>query len=127
MPGPNMVGIAVCTGVKLRGWAGAFAAFCGFAIFPGAAGFALALTLIEGARLPLVDHALHGISVAAAGMMIATGLRLLRAHRHCAVAMLFAALAWTGIVIAKLPLLVVLAGLAPLSIAGAMLDREKLP
>lgn len=49
--------------------------------------------------------------------MIATGLRLLRAHRTRPTALLFAALAFAGMVFTKLPLLIVLLGSAPLSIA----------
>src|ERR1700730_2051403 len=43
MPGPNVVGIAVCVGAKTRGLAGALASFAGFALIPGIVGFALAL------------------------------------------------------------------------------------
>src|SRR5580704_2104469 len=118
MPGPNIVGIAVCTGAKLRGLAGAVAAFCGFALIPGAAGFALAVLYLDHTRLPLLQNILRGISATAAGLMIGTGLRLLRAQHFRPMALLFAALAWTAIVIGKLPLLIVLLGLAPLSIAA---------
>jgi hypothetical protein len=51
--------------------------------------------------------------------MIATGIRLLMPHRSRQTALLFAALAFTGMVVAKLPLVVVLLGLAPISIAVA--------
>src|SRR5580704_5246614 len=43
MPGPNVVGIAVCVGAKTRGLPGAITAFAGFAMLPGILGFALAL------------------------------------------------------------------------------------
>jgi chromate transporter len=121
MPGPNIVGIAVCTGAKLRGLSGAIAAFCGFALIPGAAGFALALVYLDHTRLPLLQNILRGISATAAGLMIGTGLRLLKAQHFRPMALLFAALAWTAIVVGKLPLLIVLLGLAPLSVAGAAL------
>ena len=35
MPGPNVVGIAVCVGAKLRGSIGAIAAVLGFLLIPG--------------------------------------------------------------------------------------------
>src|SRR5580704_14201407 len=41
MPGPNVVGIAVCVGAKLRGLIGSTAAVCGFVLIPWAAGFSL--------------------------------------------------------------------------------------
>src|SRR5262245_61561164 len=40
MPGPNIIGIAVCTGARLRGARGAFAAAAGFLLIPWAVGFA---------------------------------------------------------------------------------------
>src|ERR1700684_327229 len=39
MPGPNVVGIAVCVGTRLRGAAGAIAAVAGFVLIPGITGF----------------------------------------------------------------------------------------
>ena len=66
---------------------------------------------------------LHGIAAAAAGLIIATGLRLLLPHRRRPVALAFAALAFAGLAIAKLPLLIVVLGLAPLSIAAARPPR----
>src|SRR6266849_5984904 len=41
MPGPNIVGITVCVGSKLRGPAGAIAAVSGFLLFPWSLGLAL--------------------------------------------------------------------------------------
>ena len=55
--------------------------------------------------------------------MIATGIKLLMPHRSRQTALLFAALAFTGMAVAKLPLPVVLLGLAPISIAGVGLEK----
>jgi len=71
--------------------------------------------------------ALGGLSAAAAGLMIATGIRLLMPHRTRRTALLFAALAFTGMVFVKLPLLVVLLGLAPVSIAVARIASARAP
>jgi chromate transporter len=68
---------------------------------------------------PILQNILGGLSSAAAGLMIATGIRLLMPHRSRQMALLFAALAFTGMVVVKLPLLIVLFGLAPISIAVA--------
>jgi hypothetical protein len=56
-------------------------------------------------------------------LIIATGLRLLVPHRTRSIALLFAAAAFLGLAIAKLPLLLVVAALAPLSIAAALTER----
>jgi len=68
-----------------------------------------------------VQRVLGGISGAAAGLVIAAAFRMLTSqHRH-PVALLFAALAFSGIVLAHLPLTLVVAGLAPLSIGASWL------
>ena len=115
MPGPNVVGIAICVGTKTRGLAGALTAFAGFAVIPGTIGFAFALLYLGQTRIPLVQHALSGMSAAAAGLLIGTGLRFLRPHWRDPRVMIIAALAFAGLAIVKLPLLVVLLTLAPLS------------
>ena len=119
MPGPNVVGIAVCAGAKLRGLAGAAAATAGFILIPGIVGFLLGELLFRHTDARMLQNALIGISAAAAGMMIATGLRLLRANRRWLSALPFAALAFAGIAVGHFPLLAVLLVLAPLSIAIA--------
>jgi chromate transporter len=116
MPGPNVVGIAVCVGARLRGLVGAIAATAGFILIPGVIGFSLGVLWFRHTGVPLLQNVLIGISAAAAGMMIATGLRLLRAYRRRLPALLFAALAFAGIAIGQFPLLLVLLVLAPLSI-----------
>ena len=83
--------------------------------------------LLQYAHLPVLQKALGGLSAAAAGLMIATGIRLLMPHRTRRTALLFAALAFTGMVFVKLPLLVVLLGLAPVSIAAARIASAKAP
>ena len=119
MPGPNIVGITLCSGSKLRGPLGAISAVAGFIVVPWTVGLAFGSLCLRYAHLPILQNILGGLSSAAAGLMIATGLRLLMPHRSRQTALLFAALAFAGMVVAKLPLLVVLLGLAPLSIVVA--------
>ena len=64
-------------------------------------------------------------SAAAAGLLIATGIRMLLPHRGRPAALLFAALAFGLMAFGKLPLLFVLLGLAPLSIAVAGIARAR--
>ena len=45
LPGPNIIGIAVCTGTRLRGAAGAIAAAAGFLVIPWGLGLAAGLLL----------------------------------------------------------------------------------
>jgi chromate transporter len=125
MPGPNVVGIAVCVGTKTRGLVGALTAFVGFAVVPGTIGFILALLYLGQTQIPLVQNILSGISAAAAGLMIGTGLRLLRPHRRDPRTLVFAALAFGGLAIAKFQLLLLLLALAPLSVAATVISGAK--
>src|SRR6266481_2228544 len=127
MPGPNIVGIAVCVGSKLRGAIGAITAVAGFILLPWTVGLSLGGLGLQHAHLALMQNVLGGLSSAAAGLMIATGVRLLMPHRTRRTALLFAALAFTGMAVVKLPLLVVLLGLAPVSIAVARIASAKAP
>jgi chromate transporter len=119
MPGPNVVGIAVCVGAKLRGSIGAIAAVSGFVFIPWAVGFSLGVVYLRHTHVAVLQNILGGVSAAAAGLLIATGIRMLLPHRSRAQAWIFAALAVAGMVFTKLPLLVVLFSLTPLSIAAA--------
>ena len=125
MPGPNVVGIAVCIGTKLRGGRGALAALAGFLLIPWTIGFALAVLLLQYAHHPVLRNVLAGLSAAAAGLLIATGIKMLRPHCGRPAALLFAALALGLVIVAKLPLLVVLFALVPLSIAVACVERGR--
>jgi chromate transporter len=122
MPGPNIVGITVCVGSKLRGSVGAITAVAGFILIPWTIGLSLGALYLQYAHIALLQKILGGLSAAAAGLLIATGIRLLLPHRSRSMALVFATLAFAGMVMLKLPLLIVLLGLAPLSIAAAGLE-----
>jgi len=125
MPGPNIVGIAVCVGTKLRGSIGAIAAVAGFLLIPWTIGFTLGVLYLQHAHHPALQNILGGVSATAAGLLIATGVRMLLPHRGRPAAVLFAALAFGLMAFGKLPLLFVLLGLAPLSIAVAGIARAR--
>jgi chromate transporter len=125
MPGPNIVGIAVCIGARMRGVLGTIAAISGFLIIPWATGLSLGLLYLEHAHLPILRNILGGIAATAAGLLIATGIRLLMPHRRRPAALLFAALAFGLITFAGLPLLAVLFSLVPLSIALASIENAR--
>src|SRR5262249_18398773 len=80
--GPNIIGIAVCTGTKLRGVPGAVAAITGFLVLPWSVGLALGVLFLRYAQAPLLRRVLGGVSAAPAGLLAASGLRLLLPHRR---------------------------------------------
>jgi chromate transporter len=114
MPGPNVIGIAVCVGMKLRGAPGAMAAVAGFILIPWTIGFSLGWLYLRYARPAVFQNILTGISAAAAGLLIATGIRMLMSLRTRP--LVIAALAFGGMTFTRLPFLAVLFGLALLSI-----------
>jgi chromate transporter len=125
MPGPNIIGIAVCVGAKMRGAIGAIAALCGFLVIPWTVGLSLGLLYLQYANLIALRNILGGIATSAAGLLIATGVRLLRPHRHRSASLLFAALAFSLITFGKLPLFAVLFSVVPLSILVAGIEAAR--
>lgn len=125
LPGPNIVGITVCVGAKLRGAIGAITAVAGFVLLPWAAGLSLGAVILHYAQIPIIQGILGGLSAAAAGLLIGTGLRLLKPHRSRPTALGLAALAFVGMAFTRLPLLAVLIGLAPLSILATALESSR--
>ena len=119
LPGPEIANISIYVGSKFRGPVGATVAFLGLTAAPLAVGLVLGILYLRYPHLPVIQNILGGISAAAAGMLIATGIKMLMPHRRRPTALFFAMLAFAGIIVAKLPLLAVLAGLVPLSIAVA--------
>lgn len=122
MPGPNIVGITVCVGAKLRGAIGAAVAVAGFVLIPWSLGLTLGAIVLRYAEIAVLRNILSGLSAAAAGLLIGTGLRLLMPYLSRRTALLFAALAFGGMAFTRLPLPAVLLALAPLSIAAVRLE-----
>jgi chromate transporter len=125
LPGPNVVSIAVCVGAKFRGSAGALASLAGFILVPWIVGFALGALFLNFAHLGPLQNILRGVSAAAAGLIVATGLRLFLPYRTRPMAWLFAALAFAGLAVVKLPLLLVVLLLAPLSIGATAVEAVR--
>jgi len=125
MPGPNIVGITVCVGAKLRGAIGAVSAVAGFILPPWTIGLAIGSVVLQYAEIAVLRNVLGGLSASAAGLLIGTGLRLLAPHRSRRTALLFAGLAFAGMAFTRLPLTMVLLALAPISIAVAGIESAR--
>jgi chromate transporter len=122
LPGPEISNISIYVGSKFRGPRGAIVALLGLTLAPLAVGLLLGTLYLRYPHLPIIRKILGGLSAAAAGLLIATGIKMLLPHRSRPTALFFAALAFAGIIFAKLPLLAVLLGLVPLSIAVAAVE-----
>lgn len=115
MPGPNVINLSIMLGWRYFGLRGALAGLAGMLTFPLLVVLALALVYAGFASNPHVAGALRGMGAVAAGLITATGLKLLPALNKNALGaplctglgvLAFVAIAWL-----KLPLLWVLLGL----------------
>jgi chromate transporter len=77
LPGPNVCNLALMIGDRCFGWRGAFAALAGMLAAPLAIVVALAALYSQLASVPAVAGALRGMGAVAAGLVIATGCKLL--------------------------------------------------
>ncbi len=115
MPGPNVVNLGLMFGGRHFGLRGALVAVAGLLTFPTMGVLLLALLFAGIADEPAARGALRGLGAAAAGLIAATGLRLLPAIRNNAMGRRFciglALATFAAIALLRLPLLVVLLGL----------------
>jgi chromate transporter len=79
MPGPNVVNLSLMIGGRYFGLPGAMAALAGMLLVPLLVVLCLALVYTRFADHPGVAGALRGMGAVAAGLIAATGLRLLGA------------------------------------------------
>jgi len=103
--------------------AGAVAAASGFVLIPLTIGFLLGVLSVSHAHLGAFQNVLGGVSAAAAGLLIATGIRMLIPWLHRPPALIVAACAFSGMAFTQLPLLVVLFGTILLSIVITAADK----
>jgi chromate transporter len=84
----------------MRGAIGTTAALAGFLVIPWSVGLALGLLCLKYAHLTILQNILSGIATTAAGLLVATGIRLFVPHRGRPAALFFAALAFALITFA---------------------------
>jgi chromate transporter len=125
LPGPNVVNLALMFGDRFFGLRGAIAAVGGMLVVPLVIVLALSAAYGEFARLPVVSGALRGMAAVAAGLVIATAVKLigtLRTNRlGPLLASIVAALTLATIAWLRWPLVWVVAGLGSLAVAIAYL------
>ena len=79
MPGPNVVNLSLMIGGRYFGLSGALAALAGMLLLPLVVVLCLALVYTQFSDHPGVAGALRGMGAVAAGLIAATGIRLLGA------------------------------------------------
>src|SRR3954452_751733 len=76
LPGPNVVNLGLMLGDRFFGLKGAFAAVAGMLAVPLVIVLLLTAAYAECSRLPAVSGALRGMGAVAAGLIIASAIRL---------------------------------------------------
>lgn len=128
MPGPNVVNLSLMIGARHFGLTGALAALAGILAAPLLVVLSLALVYTRFAGDPHMAGALRGMGAVAAGLIAATGIKLIPAlaanvlGRGLCIALGLACFA--GIALLRWPLVYVLFGLGAL---GCVLAYRKLP
>jgi chromate transporter len=82
LPGPNIVNLSLILGDRHFGWRGALAAVSGVMLAPLAVVLLLALLAQQWRGQPLVNDALRGMGVVAAGLVLSTAIRLVGGLRR---------------------------------------------
>jgi chromate transporter len=129
MPGPNIINLCIMIGGRHFGLRGALASLAGMLVVPLLVVLLIALVYARYASHPGVIGALRGMAAVAAGLIVATGLKLFPALKNSALGLgsciAFGALSFVAIALLHWPLVYVLLGLG--SIASVMTYRKLAP
>ena len=125
LPGPNIVNLGLMLGDRFFGLKGAFAAVAGMLAVPLVIVLVLTAAYAEFSRLAVVTGALRGMGAVAAGLIIATAIRLMSTLRSSSLGPLpaaaFAVLTFVTIAWLRWPLVWVVAGLGSIAVGAAWL------
>lgn len=113
LPGPNVVNLSMMIGDRFFGLRGAIAALAGMLAAPAVIVLGLAALYGQLSRHPIAVDALRGMGAVSAGLILATGIKLMPALRTSPLgrplALTLALLAFLLIALLRWPLLTVLA------------------
>jgi chromate transporter len=124
LPGPNVLNLTVMVGYRFAGPSGAGAAVAGFLGWPFLVVIGMGVLYEQYGGLPQVQQALAGMSIVAAGLLLATVVKLAKVLPRHWRPWLFGALSFIGVGIMRWPLLWVMGALAPWAVFGAWKEPE---
>lgn len=116
LPGGNIINLSVAVGMEFRGVAGAVSALLGLILGPTAVVVALGVVYDRFQDDPLLRHFFMGLAAAAAGLLVATAIKMLLPLGRKALALGVVVLCVLAIAVLRTPLLPTMLVLAPLSI-----------
>jgi chromate transporter len=120
LPGANVANLAVIFGARTGGLAGSAAALAGLVAAPVAIVLVLVRLCDRFGALPIVRHGVGGLSAGAAGLILATAVRIALPLRGSWRGLAVAAASFVSFGVLHLPFVPALAVLAALSIALAL-------
>jgi len=123
LPGPNIVNVSIIVGRRFRGAKGAAAAASGLLLMPLVIVLALAALYAQFSQVEALRGACRGVCASASGLIAATALKLARPLKGPAWQIAISAVVFAGIAVLRIPLVWMLAGLCPVSIALASRRR----
>jgi chromate transporter len=113
LPGANVVNASVVIGDRFQGPKGSIVCVLGIMVLPIMILLAFAMLYDQFAQLPAVSVALTGAGAAAAGMVLATGLKMAIKVKLDLAGWLIAGFAILGILVWQLPMVYVVLALIP--------------
>jgi chromate transporter len=126
LPGANQVNLAVFVGARLRGTAGAIAAVVGLTALPVLIVLVMGALYIANRGQPSVQAILRGMTAAAVALSLSMAWKTGRACLHSPPAWALFAAALLSAAVLRIPLLALLAVLAPLAMWWAW-PRRAIP
>lgn len=119
LPGPNICNVGIMVGWRFARYAGAAAALAGLVVMPFLFMVGLGFLYVRYGETQIAQRALNGMSAVAAGLVLATGVKMLSSLPRRWLPALFGVAAFAGVGLLRLPLLGVLIVLAPAAVALA--------
>ena len=119
LPGGNIVNIAIIIGAQFHGWRGAVTALAGLLLIPFFVFIGIGSLFQEVQQIAWLKGVFTGIGAAAAGLILSTATRLLKAQPKRVWAWAVAAAALVAIAYLKLPLVWVVLTLCAVGVACA--------
>jgi chromate transporter len=127
LPGPNTMNAAVMIGDRFQGIPGVLLCLAGQMAMPLVIITTLAVLYEPFAAVPAVDAALVGAAAGAAGLVMGTAVKMAQKIRPTVLSLAVAACAFVAIGVLQWPLAPVVAGLVPLGVAAAAIERRAKP
>jgi chromate transporter len=119
LPGPNVLNLALMIGGRYFGLKGALVSLAGILAAPMCVVLMLAVSYAQFSSYPAVAGALRGMGAVAAGLVTATGLKMIASLRSNALGLRFCAAlgiaCFVSLVVLRLPLVYVMLSLGMLS------------